>query len=151
MLLLGAVACSDDAKVYETIGTQVCIPKSGLQQLACDPSHGACTYKLYLYKGGYNDRAITVRLEADPSVLDVYNVENGKALNLLPAKYYSFAPEVTLTHDDNMVCREIEFDLRAMVDDGVDASYVLPLSVVARDQGEVQPDKNNVIIQLILP
>ena len=72
LLLLGAVGCGDDYVVYETVDTMVCIPKNDFQVLEYDAASGqACVYDLYLYKGGYNDDGITVKLVVDPSVLDV--------------------------------------------------------------------------------
>lgn len=85
LLLLGAVGCGDDYVVYETVDTMVCIPKNDFQVLEYDAVSGqACVYDLYLYKGGYNDEGITVKLVVDPSVLDVYNVENGLELKVIP-------------------------------------------------------------------
>lgn len=85
LLLLGAVGCGDDYVVYETVDTMVCIPKNDFQVLEYDAASGqACVYDLYLYKGGYNDDGITVKLVVDPSVLDVYNVENGLELKVMP-------------------------------------------------------------------
>ena len=84
LLLLGAVGCGDDYVVYETVDTMVCIPKNDFQVLEYDAASGqACVYDLYLYKGGYNDDGITVKLVVDPSVLDVYNVENGLELKVM--------------------------------------------------------------------
>ena len=134
-LLLGAVGCGDDYVVYETVDTMVCIPKNDFQVLEYDAASGqACVYDLYLYKGGYNDDGITVKLVVDPSVLDVYN----------------FDPEVRLSGDRVMDRAEIRFDAASMLADGIDSSYVLPLSVRADDQGKVRPEKNSVIIRVVM-
>ena len=91
LLLLGAVGCGDDYVVYETVDTMVCIPKNDFQVLEYDAASGqACVYDLYLYKGGYNDDGITVKLVVDPSVLDVYNVESGLELKVMPDRYFAF-------------------------------------------------------------
>lgn len=151
LLLLGAVGCGDDYIVYDTVETMVCLPKNDFQTLEYDAaSSEACVYDLYLYKGGYNDDAVTVQLVADPSVLDVYNVENNLDLQVLPEKYYAFDPQVHLSGDKIMSLTEIRFDAAAMIADGIDSSYVLPLSVVAADQGMVRPEKNSVIIQVVM-
>ncbi len=98
LLLLGAVGCGDDYVVYETVDTMVCIPKNDFQVLEYDAASGqACVYDLYLYKGGYNDDGITVKLVVDPSVLDVYNVESGLELKVMPDRYFAFDPEVRLS------------------------------------------------------
>lgn len=98
LLLLGAVGCGDDYVVYETVDTMVCIPKNDFQVLEYDAASGqACVYDLYLYKGGYNDDGITVKLVVDPSVLDVYNVENRLELKVMPDRYFAFDPEVRLS------------------------------------------------------
>ena len=132
LLLLGAVGCGDDYVVYETVDTMVCIPKNDFQVLEYDAASGqACVYDLYLYKGGYNDDGITVKLVVDPSVLDVYNVENGLELKVMPDRYFAF-------------------DAASMLADGIDSSYVLPLSVRADDQGKVRPEKNSVIIRVVM-
>lgn len=100
LLLLGAVGCGDDYVVYETVDTMVCIPKNDFQVLEYDAASGqACVYDLYLYKGGYNDDGITVKLVVDPSVLDVYNVENRLELKVMPDRYFAFDPEVRLSGD----------------------------------------------------
>ena len=139
LLLLGAVGCGDDYVVYETVDTMVCIPKNDFQVLEYDAASGqACVYDLYLYKGGYNDDGITVKLVVDPSVLDVYNVENGLELKVMPDRYFAFDPEVHLSGDRVMDRAEIRFDAASMLADGIDSSYVLPLSVRADDQGKVQ-------------
>ena len=78
----------------------VCIPKNDFQVLEYDAASGqACVYDLYLYKGGYNDDGITVKLVVDPSVLDVYNVENRLELKVMPDRYFAFDPEVRLSGD----------------------------------------------------
>ena len=144
LLLLGAVGCGDDYVVYETVDTMVCIPKNDFQVLEYDAASGqACVYDLYLSKGGYNDDGITVKLVVDPSVLDVYNVENGLELKVMPDRYFAFDPEV-------MDRAEIRFDAASMLADGIDSSYVLPLSVRADDQGKVRPEKNSVIIRVVM-
>ena len=141
LLLLGAVGCGDDYVVYETVDTMVCIPKNDFQVLEYDAASGqACVYDLYLYKGGYNDDGITVELVVDPSVLDVYNVENGLELKVMPDRYFAFDPEVRLSGDRVMDRAEIRFDAASMLADGIDSSYVLPLSVRADDQGKVRPE-----------
>ena len=151
LLLLGAMGCGDDYIVYDTIDTMVCIPRSDFQTLEYDVASGeACVYDVYLYKGGYNGGSVTVKLVADPSVLDVYNVENDLALKVLPEKYYSYDPVVTLSGDKIRDFTEIRFDADAMIADNIDSSYVLPLSVVADDQGKVRPGKNSVIIQVVM-
>ena len=137
LLLLGAVGCGDDYVVYETVDTMVCIPKNDFQVLEYDAVSGqACVYDLYLYKGGYNDEGITVKLVVDPSVLDVYNVENGLELKVIPDRYFAFDPEVRLSGDRIMNRTEIRFDAASMLADGIGSSYVLPLSVRADDQGQ---------------
>ena len=139
LLLLGAVGCGDDYVVYETVDTMVCIPKNDFQVLEYDAASGqACVYDLYLYKGGYNDEGITVKLVVDPSVLDVYNVD------------FAFDPEVRLSGDRIMNRTEIRFDAASMLADGIGSSYVLPLSVRADDQGKVRPEKNSVIIRVVM-
>ena len=142
LLLLGAVGCGDDYVVYETVDTMVCIPKNDFQVLEYDAASGqACVYDLYLYKGGYNDDGITVKLVVDPSVLDVYNVESGLELKVMPDRYFAFDPEVRLSGDRVMDRAEIRFDAASMLADGIDSSYVLPLSVRADDQRRVRPEK----------
>ena len=37
-----------------------------------------------------------------------------------------------------------------MLADGIESSYVLPLSVRADDQGKVRPEKNSVIIRVVM-
>ena len=123
LLLLGAVGCGDDYVVYETVDTMVCIP---------------------------NDDGITVKLVVDPSVLDVYNVENRLELKVMPDRYFAFDPEVRLSGDRVMDRAEIRFDAASMLADGIDSSYVLPLSVRADDQGKVRPEKNSVIIRVVM-
>ena len=151
LLLLGAVGCGDDYVVYETVDTMVCIPKNDFQVLEYDAASGqACVYDLYLYKGGYNDDGITVKLVVDPSVLDVYNVENGLDLKVMPDRYFAFDPEVRLSGDRVMDRAEIRFDAASMLADGIDSSSVLPLSVRADDQGKVRPEKNSVIIRVVM-
>ncbi len=151
LLLLGAVGCGDDYVVYETVDTMVCIPKNDFQVLEYDAASGqACVYDLYLYKGGYNDDGITVKLVVDPSVLDVYNVENGLELKVMPDRYFAFDPEVRLSGDRIMNRTEIRFDAASMLADGIGSSYVLPLSVRADDQGKVRPEKNSVIIRVVM-
>ena len=149
LLLLGTVGCGGDYIVYETVDTMVCIPKNDFQVFEYDAaSDDACVYDLYLYKGGYNNEEITVKLMVDPSVLDVYNVENNLALKVMPDKYFTFDPLVRLSGDKIMNLTEIRFDTGAMIADGIDSSYVLPLAVTAGDQGKVRPEKNSVIIQI---
>lgn len=57
---------------------------------------------------------------------------------------------------DTMVCipkndfQVLEYDAASMLADGIDSSYVLPLSVRADDQGKVRPEKNSVIIRVVM-
>ncbi len=86
-------------------------PEERFQVLEYDAASGqACVYDLYLYKGGYNDDGITVKLVVDPSVLDVYNVESGLELKVMPDRYFAFDPEVRLSGDRVMDRAEIRFD-----------------------------------------
>lgn len=91
-----------------------------------------------------------MKLVVDPSVLDVYNVENGLELKVMPDRYFAFDPEVRLSGDRVMDRAEIRFDAASMLADGIDSSYVLPLSVRADDQGKVRPEKNSVIIRVVM-
>ena len=91
-----------------------------------------------------------MELVVDPSVLDVYNVENGLELKVMPDRYFAFDPEVHLSGDRVMDRAEIRFDAASMLADGIDSSYVLPLSVRADDQGKVRPEKNSVIIRVVM-
>ena len=126
LLLLGAVGCGDDYVVYETVDTMVCIPKNDFQVLEYDAASGqACVY-------------------------DLYNVENGLELKVMPDRYFAFDPEVRLSGDRIMDRAEIRFDAASMLADGIDSSYVLPLSVRADDQGKVRPEKNSVIIRVVM-
>ena len=143
LLLLGAVGCGDDYVVYETVDTRVGIPKNDFQVLEYNKKNNHKKNK-----SGYMGGGGAVKLEVDPSVLDVYNVENGLELKVMPDRYFAFDPEVRLSGDRVMDRAEIRFDAASMLADGIDSSYVLPLSVRADDQGKVRPEKNSVIIRV---
>ena len=80
--LLSLPACNDGREVNLTIPTEVYLVQAGLQTVGF-PESGEPQAVLTVYKGGYNDDGVTVRLGISEYALDRYNEENATGYRTL--------------------------------------------------------------------
>jgi len=123
------------------------MPNSGLQEITSAELENEI-YKLSVYKGGYNKESVTVELAVNQAVMDDYNNKNGTSYALLADKYYSFDSQIVLTSTDIQSYSNVKFNTSAMIADGIDDSYVLPLIITSPGEEKVNPEKNSIIISL---
>lgn len=141
-LALTVTSCkdSDDCSVNRTINSTIYIMKSGLQTISTtDLTDGV--YKAYIYNGGFNENSFSVGLVAADTVLTNYNKAHNTTFVALPEKYYSIGANVALTHTNYNQPVSITFDIAAIKADGIDNTYVLPLTL--KDVPSALMGKNN--------
>lgn len=118
----------DDCTVDTDIDTQVLIVKSGFQGISAgDLSNGA--YQVFLYKAGYNDETVTIRLTEDPTILDDYNTKYGTSYVALPSTYYTIGKAVSLDTKHYTDSISVTFNTAALENNSSETEYVLPLVI----------------------
>lgn len=106
-----------------------------------------------IYCAGNNSDKMTVNVVQDQYALDVYNVENGLSLEMLPQKYWSLEKSTFVmdTEDNYQALVHVAVDFGAVRSDGLDVSaYVIPLSVETPSIADVNYDYRSIFIQLSL-
>lgn len=150
--LLSLPACNDGREVNLTITTEVYLVQAGLQTVGF-PESGEPQAVLTVYKGGYNDDGVTVRLGISEYALDRYNEENATGYRMLPETYCTFdtrsvelgakrwKADVTVTFRASELLAELPSG----------SEWVLPVAVTGISSGEVNADKSSVLLLLQIP
>lgn len=152
LCLLSLPACNDGREVNLTIPTEVYLVQAGLLTVGF-PDSGEQQAVLTVYKGGYNDEGVTVRLGISEYALDRYNEENATGYRMLPETYCTldtwnveldakrWKADVTVTFRTA--------DLLAELPKG--SEWVLPVAVTGISSGGVNTAKNAVLLLLQIP
>ena len=150
--LLSLPACNDGREVNLTIPTEVYLVQAGLQTVGF-PESGEPQTVLTVYKGGYNDDGVTVRLSISEYALDRYNEANATGYRMLPETYCTFdtrnvelgpkrwKADVTVTFRASEMLAELPSG----------SEWVLPVAVTGISSGEVNAGKSAVLLLLQIP
>ena len=150
--LLLLPACNDGREVNLTIPTEVYLVQAGLQTVGF-PESGEPQATLTVYKGGYNDDGVSVRLGISEYALDRYNEENATGYRMLPETYCTFdtrnvelgakrwKADVTVTFRASELLAELP----------TGSEWVLPVAVTGISSGEVNADKSAALLLLQIP
>lgn len=150
--LLSLPACNDGREVNLTIPTEVYLVQAGLQMVGF-PESGEPQTVLTVYKGGYNDDGVTVRLGISEYALDRYNEANATGYRMLPETYCTFdtrnvelgpkrwKADVTVTFRASEMLAELPSG----------SEWVLPVAVTGISSGEVNAGKSAVLLLLQIP
>lgn len=112
---------------------------------------GCVTFALYC--AGNNHDEVSVDVLPDQYALDIYNVENGLDLVMLPDKYWSVGQKTFVMDTRGMYQQQVHvaIDFDAVKSDGLNvSSYIIPLSAETPSMADVTYDYRTVFIQLSL-
>ena len=144
--------CDDGRDVNLTIPTEVYLVQTGLQTVGF-PESGDPQAVFTVYKGGYNDDGVTVRLGISEYVLDRYNEERATNYRMLPETFCAFdtrsvelgagrwKADITVTFHASELLAELPSG----------SEWVLPVAVTGISSGKVNADKNAVLLLLQIP
>ena len=150
--LLSLSACNDGREVNLSIPTEVYLVQAGLKTVEF-PESGEPQAALTVYKGGYNDDGMTVRLGISEYALDRYNEENATGYRMLSEEYCTFdtrsvelgakrwKADVTVTFRASELLAELPSG----------SEWVLPVAITGISSGEVNADKSAVLLLLQIP
>lgn len=150
--LLLLPSCNDGREVNLTIPTEVYLVQAGLETVEF-PESGEPQAGITVYKGGYNDDGVTVRLGISEYALDRYNEENATGYRMLPETYCTFE-----TRSVELGAKRWKADvtvtfrsagMRAELPPG--SEWVLPVAVTGVSSGEVNADKSAVLLLVRIP
>lgn len=152
LCLLSLPACNDGREVNLTIPTEVYLVQAGLQTVGF-PESGEPQAVLTVYKGGYNDEGVTVRLGISEYALDRYNEANATGYRMLPETYCTLdTRDVELDAKRWKADVTVTFrtaDLLAELPTG--SEWVLPVAVTGISSGAVNAEKSAVLLLLQIP
>lgn len=135
-----------------TIPTEVYLVQAGLQTVGF-PESGEPQAVLTVYKGGYNDEGVTVRLGISEYALDRYNEANATGYRMLPETYCTLdTRDVELDAKRWKADVTVTFrtaDLLAELPTG--SEWVLPVAVTGISSGAVNAEKSAVLLLLQIP
>lgn len=117
---------------------------------------GSMTCKIPVFCGSMTEAAPTVTVQVDESCLEEYNRKNYSSYKVLPADCYTLG-EPTFALNDRRGTTSIEFDCVKLAafaanDDYSDLSqYVVPLKLINRTSGIIEPKDPSQLTMLLSP
>lgn len=152
LLFAFGTSCNDGREVNLTIPTRVYLVQAGLKTVDF-PESGEPQAGITVYKGGYNDEGVTVRLGVSEYALDRYNEENGTGYRMLPETYCTPATwSVELgakRWKEEVLIAFRGADMLAELPSG--SEWVLPVAITGITSGLANADKSAVLLLVRIP